>query len=79
MPDALVEELPFAKAVFFFDAGEADGGFYREAPADGFGVGLYLAADYFWSFVQKFNAEVECVRGEQLREQLECRLRLANA
>ena len=77
LPDALVEELPFAKAVFLFDAGEADGFGDGNLPADGLRVDERLAVDRFGVFLEHFEAEVVHSGLLQFGQQLERGLRLA--
>lgn len=76
-PDALVEELALAQAVFLLDAGEADGLVDGNLPADGLRVDGYFAPYGFGVFLQHFQAEVFHSGGAQVGQELERRLRLA--
>lgn len=67
VPDALVEELSFGKAVFFFYAGEADGLVNGYLPADGLRVDERLLAYGRCVFLQHFEAEVVHSGGAQVR------------
>ena len=77
-PDALVEELSFGKAVFFFDSGLADGLIDGNLPLDGLRVDGNLLPDGVGVFLQHFQAEMVHSRIAQPVIELERRLRLAH-
>ena len=70
LPGALVEELPFGKAVFFLDARFADGIFDRDFTLDGLRVNEHLAAHGFSVFGEHFEAEVVYSCAAETGEQL---------